>query len=125
MPVLQCLIPEAIPSHKCHMNMGPFLIGYWGKGTGNVAGASRRGRVHRQTSASVAPQLETVQSGCAVWHVVTSWNCEHTVYIFHLATDVSGSHSARFHCVDLHKTRWCMKAKWTQGMKYFIEFSVL
>jgi hypothetical protein len=28
MSILQDLIPEAIPSQKCHMNIGPILNGY-------------------------------------------------------------------------------------------------
>jgi hypothetical protein len=34
--IFQDLIPEVIPSQKCHMNMGPILSGYGGIGVWNV-----------------------------------------------------------------------------------------
>jgi hypothetical protein len=37
MSILEDLIPEVIPSQKCHVNMGLILNGYGGVGIWNVA----------------------------------------------------------------------------------------
>jgi len=54
MLVLQNLISEAIPSQKCHMNMGSILSSYGDMDIWNVACVSRCVHVHRQASAAGA-----------------------------------------------------------------------
>jgi len=79
--VLQDLIPETIPSEKCHTNMGLILNGYGDMSIWNTASA-RYGYVHRHISTPVSLQLANSADGCAVRHVITSLNCENVVYIF-------------------------------------------
>jgi len=71
-PALRNLIPEAIPSQKYHMNVGPILNGYRDMNTGNVTWASMRGHVHRQASAPVALRLaqccQAVQPDVSLHH---------------------------------------------------------